>query len=201
MDLRGLRAAGGDILAATSANARYQIRRSDRHYAGAGRLDLARAATASERLSWLDELITLHEATWRRRGQPGAFATSFLRRFHGALTERAMARDELDLLRITGPGGAVGLLYNVRHRQRVYAYQSGFADPAGSPHAKPGLTCHARAIAHAVERDDVAYDFLAGDQRYKRSLSSGAIELVWAELARPYSAAALGARLRRWVAA
>jgi CelD/BcsL family acetyltransferase involved in cellulose biosynthesis len=198
MDLQALRAAGGDVLAAISANARYQIRRSDRHYAGTGGLELARADTAEQRLAWLGELIDLHQATWRRRGQPGAFATDFLRRFHDSLTERAMARNELDLLRVTGPLGTVGLLYNVHHRRRVYAYQSGLADPAGSAHAKPGLTCHARAIAHALARDDVTYDFLAGDQRYKRSLANGAVDLVWAELARRHSLPALAARLRRW---
>lgn len=199
LDLRALRAAGGDILATFSANARYQVRRSDRHYAGEGRLDLARAGTAQQREAWLEELMQLHGATWQRRGKPGAFATDFLRRFHLALTERAMARDELDLMRITGPAGTVGLLYNVRHTDRVYAYQSGLADPGRSSHARPGLTCHVQAIGHALQRGDVAYDFLAGDQRYKRSLADGSVELVWAELVRPYSLAAVTAKLRAWV--
>lgn len=198
LDLVALRAAGGDVLAALSANARYQIRRSDRHYAGAGRLACARASPA-ERQDWLAELATLHAATWRRRGQAGAFATAFLRRFHEALTERALARDELDLLRITGPGGLVGLLYNFRHGGRVYAYQSGLADPAGGAHARPGLTCHLQAIGLAMARGDLAYDFLAGDQRYKRSLADRSLDLLWTEHARPLSAAAAVARLRHWL--
>jgi CelD/BcsL family acetyltransferase involved in cellulose biosynthesis len=197
LDLDALRARGGDLLAGLSANARYQIRRSDRLYAGEGRLAMARAATEAERAAWMEELTALHEATWRRRGQPGAFATPYLRRFHAELTARALARGELDLLRVTGPAGVVGLLYNLRHGGRVLAYQSGFADPAGQAHARPGLTCHVLAIGMALARGDRLYDFLAGDQRYKRSLADRSLDLAWVELARPWSAAAFAAGLRR----
>lgn len=196
-DLVALRAAGGDPLTGLSANARHQIRRSNRLFAADGRLDIARARTEAERDAWLAELMDLHEATWRGRGEPGAFATDFLRRFHAELTARALARDELDLLRVSGPRGVVGLLYNVHYRRRVLAYQSGLSAPR-SPHAKPGLTCHLLAIAMAAERGDLAYDFLAGDQRYKRTLADGGTDLAWAELARPASPDAALARLRAW---
>lgn len=197
LDLEVLRDGGGEVLAALSANTRYQIRRSNRLYEAGGRLALA-AAEAATLGSWFDELTALHDASWARRGQPGAFATPFLRRFHQALMRRALARGELDLLRVTGGAGLVGLLYNFRHRGRVLAYQSGLADPAGQAHARPGLTCHALAIAQALARGDQAYDFLAGGQRYKLSLADGRQTLLWTELARPWSPAALAARLRRW---
>lgn len=199
LDLGGLRTAGGDPLGRISANARYQIRRSNRLYAGEGQLDLARATTEAERAAWMEELTTLHDTTWRQRGEPGAFATPFLRRFHAELTARALARDELDLLRITAPRGTVGLLYNLRRDNRVYAYQSGLSDPAWHPHARPGLTCHAMAIRMALGRGDAAYDFLAGDQRYKRSLADRSVDLAWAELVPPWSAVGIAVRLRRWV--
>jgi CelD/BcsL family acetyltransferase involved in cellulose biosynthesis len=110
--------------------------------------------------------------------------------------ERAMARGELDLLRVTGGTGTVGLLYNFRFHGWVYAYQSGL-DSSGDqqPHAKPGLTCHTLAISRALDRGDRAYDLLAGDQRYKLSLADERVTLLWAELARPRSPAALAVRL------
>jgi CelD/BcsL family acetyltransferase involved in cellulose biosynthesis len=111
--------------------------------------------------------------------------------------QAALASGELDLLRITSPRGVVGLLYNLRYRGVVYAYQSALSDPSGQPHAKPGLTCHTLAIRRALGQCHITYDFLAGDQRYKRSLSDGAATLSWAELARPWSLRALLARLRR----
>lgn len=198
LDLDALRAAGGDYLATLSSNTRYQIRRSNRFYAGNARLAMAQAGRPEDLDVLFEEIVALHDATWQRRSIPGAFATSFLQRFHRELMGRALARGELDLLRVTGEAGTVGMLYNFRHRARVYAYQSGFADTAGQPHAKPGLTCHAFAIDHALARGDQVYDFLAGDQRYKASLTQLAVPLAWAELARPWSPSGLAARLNRW---
>jgi CelD/BcsL family acetyltransferase involved in cellulose biosynthesis len=196
LDLDALRAAGGDLLASLSPNARQQIRRSDRLFAGQGRLDLTMATAPGTVEAWFPEIVALHEATWRRRGQAGAFATPFLLRFHRTLMDRALADGCLDLLRVTGPEGVVGLLYNIRHRGVVYAYQSALADPAGRSQARPGLTCHAQAIRMALSRGDRAYDFLAGPQRYKLRFANRSATLAWVELARPWSVRAGVARLR-----
>jgi CelD/BcsL family acetyltransferase involved in cellulose biosynthesis len=195
LDLEALRAAGGDYLGRLSANTRYQIRRSDRFYGGAGGLTLTRLEDPAMLDAWFGDLVALHDKTWQRRGKAGAFDTPFLQRFHLHLMARALMRGELDLLHIQGAAGTVGLLYNFHHGGRAYAYQSGLDDPAGRPHAKPGLTCHALAIAAALARGDVIYDFMAGSQRYKASLADRAVPLVWVELARPLSAAAFLARL------
>ncbi|HEV7268354.1 MAG TPA: GNAT family N-acetyltransferase [Falsiroseomonas sp.] len=196
LDLDALRAAGGDYLAGRSANARYQIRRSNRLYEASGPLALARAETRAVREAWLEELVALHDASWQRRGQPGAFATPYLLRFHRCLMARAMERGELDLLRITAGPRLIGLLYNVRSGRRVHAYQTGLADTADEPHARPGLTCHCLAIGMALDRGDAAYDLLAGDQRYKLSLADREAQLWWVELAPAGSMAALIGRLR-----
>lgn len=198
VDLELLRAAGGDPLAALGRSTRYQIRRSNRLYAGNEALHLAATLEPATLDAWFEELVALHQASWTRRGQPGAFATAFLRRFHHALMTRALARGELDLLRVSGSEGTVGLLYNFRYRGQVLAYQSGLADPAGHPHARPGLTCHALAIAHALARGDRVYDFLAGAQRYKLSFANRHHTLLWAEMARSWSPVALAARCWRW---
>lgn len=196
LDLDALRAAGGDYLASLGAGTRQQIRRSGRFYAAGGALHLARCDDPATLDAWFPDLVALHGATWARRGQVGAFATPFLERFHRTFMERALARGQLDLLRVLGGWGVVGFLYNLRANGCVHAYQSALADPTGQPHAKPGLTCHALAVADALARGDHTYDFLAGDQRYKRSLANREATLVWAELARPGSPAALAARLR-----
>jgi CelD/BcsL family acetyltransferase involved in cellulose biosynthesis len=196
LDLAPLRVAGTDILTQVSANARQQIRRAMRHYGGEDALVIS-AAGPAEIGPWLQEAIKLNDATWRRRGQPGAFATDYLRRFHSRLMERALARGELDLLRIASPRGVVGILYNLRFRGVAYAYQSALCDPTGHPHAKPGLVCHTLAIRRSVAMNDTVYDFLAGDQRYKRSFADGDETLCWAELASPWSVPALMARFRQ----
>ena len=138
VDLAGLRKTGGGFLDGLSANTRYQLRRSDRAYAALGTLAVQRAATAAEAHGWLDELATLHQASWTARGFPGAFARPFFARFHHALIERGMPRGEIDLLRVTAGAQVVGLLYNFRYRGRSLSYQGGFDYAGAGRHQKPG---------------------------------------------------------------
>lgn len=198
VDLAALRAAGGDWLASLSANTRYQLRRSAKHYGGPqGGPRLIRAATEAEALEGLAALSALHAARWRARGQPGAFATPWLRRFHQTLIGRGLGRGEVELLRaVAGDGRTIGYLYNFRLGGRVSAYQSGLELAGAGPQGKPGLTCHQLAIERALAAGDAVYDLLAGASRYKRSLANAETALEWVELVRPWSLAGLAVRLR-----
>ena len=179
VDLAALRDAGRPYLAALSSNARYQLRRSDRRY---GDLALHRAATRDEALDFLKQLAELHQATWRQRGRPGAFADPHFTRFHQTLIERGFERREVDLLRVASGTRTVGFLYNFEWRGCALAYQSGFDYPQAEQHQKPGLTCHHQAIEEAFTRGLDRYDFLAGEDRYKRSLATSSATLHWLQL-------------------
>lgn len=182
VDLDVVRQAGGDPLVLVSANTRYQVRRSLRRQAENGSVSLERAGTEAEALVWLDNLIELHTRRWQSRGRPGAFANPFVQRFHRALVARAMTRDEVDLLRFSGGSSVFGYLYNFRLRGLVATYQSGF-DPANADgQRKPGIVAHVLAIRRAAALGEQTYDFLAGADRYKRSLATGSRPLVWAEV-------------------
>ncbi|HEY8609794.1 MAG TPA: GNAT family N-acetyltransferase [Roseomonas sp.] len=191
VDLEAVRATGGDYLAALSANARQQLRRSARRHVARGDLSLERAGSVAEALDWLDAMIALHGAAWRARGRPGAFANPFMPRFHRALITGAFPRGEVDMLRASAGGRPFGYLYNFRLGGRIFAYQSGFDYALADAQTKPGLTCHHLAIERALAAGDRSYDFLAGDDRYKRSLANATATLAWAEIARHGSAAAL----------
>lgn len=190
---------GRPFVAGLSANSRYQLRRSDRAYAAAGPIRVERAKTLAEAEVFLDALATLHQATWTARGKPGAFANPFFRSFHRALLARALPRGEADLLRITAGETVVGYLYNFRHRGRALAYQSGFDYAAAGPGQKPGFTCHHAAIEFFRAEGATAYDFLAGGDRYKTSLSNATSELNWLEVAPRFSLRGLAYRaLAAW---
>lgn len=188
---------GGDPLAHLSANARGQVRRSLRRFAELGEVVLARAANETEALVWLDALIALHQRSWQARGRPGAFADPFMRRFHHALVVRALPYGEVDLLRLSAGDTVLGYLYNLRRDGHVCAYQSGFDPAAADSHRKPGLVAHLLAIGRAAGEGARLYDFLAGEDRYKRTLATGSRELVWTELVRPFSPLAFAGWLRR----
>lgn len=174
-----LEKSGPDWMAAISANTRQQLRRSARAYAGQGRLRIERAGTMEQAHAFLDALAFLHQRIWEKRRERGAFAEPFFRRFHRELIARGMDRDEIDLLRISAGDRVIGYLYNFRHRGRVLAYQSGFDYDVATGAQKPGMTCHQMAIDMYAAAGVRAYDFLAGDHRYKRSLANGQATLHW----------------------
>ena len=192
VDLR----APGSFLDGLSRNTRYQLRRSARHYEARGRLRVHRAGTAEEALAYLDALRVLHQAAWRARGQPGVLGCEQALSFHRALVARGVDRGEVDLLRVTAGEAVLGYLYNFRHRGRVLSYQSGFDYAGAGPHQKPGLTCHHLAIEMYRAQGAAVYDFLAGPDRYKLSLSGPGATLHWVDLMPRRSVLGLAARVR-----
>jgi len=184
-----------------SANTRQQLRRSVRDYTKIGGIAIERAETLSRALEFLDDLAELHQASWMARGKTGAFANPFFGRFHRALIGRGMDLGEIDLLRVTAGSRTIGFLYNFRYRGHSLAYQSGFDYAGAGPHGKPGLTCHHEAIRYAAGQSLTRYDFLAGDDRYKRSLSDRAETLHWIEVGSRWSPRFLARLARDFVAA
>jgi CelD/BcsL family acetyltransferase involved in cellulose biosynthesis len=181
VDLADLRGSGTDYLAGRSANTRQQIRRSDRFYERKGPIALECAGSVESARAMLDEMAGLHQASWVARGQPGSFARRFFRRFHHALIAEAVPRGEIALLRVSCGDTTIGILYSFTYMDRVSAYQSGFVYRDEDRAAKPGLTCHHAAIQYALTQGMDIYDFLAGDDRYKRSLADRAHRQIWAE--------------------
>jgi CelD/BcsL family acetyltransferase involved in cellulose biosynthesis len=176
-------------LASLSRNTRQQLRRSERSYAQSGPVQVQRARDAAEGLDYLDALAALHQAWWIARGKPGAFANPAFRDFQRALVTDGVPLGLVELLRVTAGKRSIGYLYNLRHGDRVCAYQSGFDYAGAAPHEKPGLTCHHAAIELARAEGVRVYDFLAGGDRYKISLSNRSGQLSWLQAA---PAASLG---------
>lgn len=191
--LDDLRSSGTDYLDALSSNTRWQIRRSKRLYEEMyGVPSVTIAGTSAEALDFFDDLVALHEARWRARGETGAWGDPDVVRFHRALLAGACfgnepARLGIELARISFGSTAVGYLYNLRFRQRVSQYQSGhhYED---DPRLKPGLVCHAMAVERCLERGDLEYDFMGGTPhalRHKTSLATDAHRRFWVELQAP----------------
>ena len=195
VDLATLRRADEDYLAARSANTRQQIRRSDRFYAAGGGITIKRAETPAAAHAMLDAMADLHQASWVARGQPGSFATPFFARFHHALIDTAFRDEQIMLMAVCGAGTVIGILYNFSFRGRVLAYQSGLDHVAAGVQGKSGLTCHHAAIRDALTRGFDSYEFLAGDDRYKRSLADGSKQQYWVEAGPVWSPRLLSRRM------
>lgn len=192
VDLAKVRAAAGGYLSLLGSSTRAQIRRSERGY---GELFLEEARTREEALDLFAELVELHQRHWNGRALPGAFADPWFLEFHRRLVSERLAHGEIQLLRVRSAKATVGCLYNFVWRGRVLFYQSGLADEADA-RLKPGYVCHALAVEHNAQQGRDVYDFLAGEARYKQSLATGQVALIWARVQRPLARFALERRLR-----
>jgi CelD/BcsL family acetyltransferase involved in cellulose biosynthesis len=183
IDLDLLSSSGGELHPMLSANARQQLRRSLRHFESYGPLQLSAAATTAEALAFFAELKVLHCASWERRGKTHSFSGEFFEPFHRLLIERSFAAGGTHLLRASAGSRVIGYLYNFRYGDRIYAYQSGFAD--SDRRERPGIVTHAMAIRHAFQSGARVYDFMAGRNRLKESFSTRCEPMLWQVFQQP----------------
>jgi CelD/BcsL family acetyltransferase involved in cellulose biosynthesis len=167
--------------AVLSRNARQQLANSFRAYEAFGALTVDEAATPGQALQYFEDLKTLHSRSWTRRGRAHAFRHPYFEAFHRALI--ASAHGAVQMLKISAGANVVGYLYNFRHNGKIYAYQSGFADEDSD--LRPGYVCHALAMERSAREGMVEYDFLAGDNRLKRSFAKAEYAMGWHKFARP----------------
>ncbi|MGB8275460.1 MAG: GNAT family N-acetyltransferase [Alphaproteobacteria bacterium] len=184
VDLAAIRTSQRDYLDTRSGNTRYQIRRAMRRYEQVGPLAATAASTADEALAYFEELGRLHQAYWTGRGRPGSFSNPHFVRFHRALIAGCFGGGQIQLLRLSAGTQPFGYLYNLVNNGRVHNYQSGLVYDADGK-MKPGIVSHYLAIDYNLRRGASVYDFLAGEDQYKRSLMTDASALVWLVLQRP----------------
>jgi hypothetical protein len=173
-----------DYLALLSANTRSQVRRCYKLYGARGPLQTEIAADAASALDIFGEMVELHQRWWQRRGQKGAFASSYFTGFHRSLIERRFAAGEIQLIRVRCADETVGCLYNFVWNGTVSFYQSGFRMEDDN-RLKPGFICHTEAVRHSAERGHAIYDFMASFDEYKTRMATHQRDLVWARVQKP----------------
>ena len=172
------RAAGG-VLQLISANRRSRIRRAMRDYRELGPLSVETAGSLGRAREFLAALARDHQASWTERGQPGAFAGRGFAEFHDAVLAENFDRGGVQLCRVTAGDVVVGHAYNLVHDGRVMNYQTGFDYGLLDGKGSPGFVSHALIVAHNAELGHHAYDFLAGNEPYKRSLGTESNPMTW----------------------
>ena len=173
-----------NYLGVLSQKPRYHIRRSLRQYALLGPLNLRAAQTEQEAHAIMAELQTLHSAYWASKGRAGAFLNPYVVSFHQQLIATAFARGEVQLLRLSAGDKVISCMYNFVYRGKIYHYQSGINYTLFDGQDSPGLVSHAMAVSLNAAAGHRVYDFMAGDQQYKRSLCTDTGELHWLVLQR-----------------
>ncbi len=184
VDLEKIRHAGGDYLSLLSSNTRSQIRRSFRILEEVGSVELEVPASLVHAFQIYREMVDLHQATWEAREEVGVFSSQLFCRFHERLIRNRFDKGEIQLLRIHAGGKTIGCLYSFLWQGRVYFYQCGFNYSFGKK-VQPGLVSHVMAVQYNAGQGHDVYDFLAGHDRYKRSLATDYNKMAWGRIQRP----------------
>ena len=119
-----------------------------------------------EMRSAVDFFFEAHKKRWSKRGLPGAFMGNRIRDFHREWAELAAQKGWLWMSLLELDGQSVGAIYAMRLGPTCYFYQSGF-DPSQSS-ISPGTLLVAHTIQRAIEEGLTHFDFLRGDEPYKR---------------------------------
>jgi len=178
VDLKAIRAAGGDYLASISSNTRYQIRRALRIYEGRGPLTLQPALSVAEALAFFDAMGELHERAWRQKSEGGAWRFPFLLAFHRRLIAASFPDGGIEIVRIACGEAPIGYIHCLVRDGWFGSYLSGFAYEADNK-VKPGLVSFYLYIEEKLKSSGDIFDFLAGDHRYKTSLGEPGPNMYW----------------------
>ncbi|MEL6380275.1 MAG: GNAT family N-acetyltransferase [Pseudomonadota bacterium] len=197
VDLNGLRGAGipdaPGFLSILSRNTRTQIRRAMRLYEEAGTLSLERADTVEKAKNWFDALSHWHTDKWAVMQASSGLSSTNQQAFHQSLIEKGIASGHIDLLRICVGESPIGYLYNFVESGTASFYAGGFKREVDN-RLKPGLACQVLTTAHYLQGGFSVYDFMGGDDRYKKSLGTPGQTIVTVHL----QGAHLGLTLERW---
>lgn len=142
----------------------YCQRRLQKEHGGAARFDFVQSA--AELPGALQGLFDLHRDVREAHGESGAFVDERLRAFHVRVATQFLRRGWLRLYRLRIDDNAVAWLYCCRYNNTLSYYQSGY-DQAWKRYS-PGSLMIAHAIRSAIEEGATEFDFLRGEEPYKR---------------------------------
>jgi CelD/BcsL family acetyltransferase involved in cellulose biosynthesis len=138
------------------------------------RRDIQRQDRLGARIEWSTQetvetdlhcFLALHRRRWRAKGLPGAFVGRRARTFFDAC-QRLQRSGNLWLATLFYHERVAGSLVAFRTPKTVWFYQCGF-DPVENSHS-PGTALIAAATRRAILEGVHAFDFLRGDEAYKR---------------------------------
>jgi CelD/BcsL family acetyltransferase involved in cellulose biosynthesis len=114
----------------------------------------------------LESLFTLHTAFWRQRGLPGMLGSERKRKFYRVLAKRLVERDQFRLygMRLNGELQAVDMCFVFKNR--MYGYLCGRNPDLVEYGIGKALVAH--VIKDAIDLGLSEFDFLRGDEQYKR---------------------------------
>lgn len=178
VDLKSLRDKNDSLNSIISKGAMTQIKKSIKLYEEKfGKIRYEVADNTTKAHNWFVELGKLNQKRFNKKGQKGVWDYPKLLQMQRALLDRYFSKGCTEVVRVCAGNKVVGYLYNFIFRDRIYFYMGGFVFEDDNKF-KPGLMTHYYAILHHLENGRECYDFMAGNQSYKRRLGGDAPKML-----------------------
>jgi len=162
-----------DYLSQRSKNTRQQFNRSLKHLSLQGKVQFSIVKDASEQVSLLETAKYWHEEKWHNSPTPSGFSNKEFMAFHNSMISSEHPSANTFMAKLTLNNNVVGCLYCLTHEKKIYFYLS-CLKPIPDNKIKLGLMMHIFMIEWIISSNVhyTEYDFLAGEARYKSSLTS-----------------------------
>lgn len=144
---------------------RHELRRKLRNFEAAGAVSFSSVTAAGDLSAGMDGLFRLMRVS---RGDKDEFLTPAMEAFFRDLANHFGALGLARLSTLALDSSPVAMTLAFEDASTVYLYNSGY-DPAFS-HLAVGLVSKAYAIGDAIARGKLRFDFLRGEEEYKRRL-------------------------------
>ena len=148
-----------------------------------------RCESVAEIQSGFETLVALHQKNWKAKGKEGKFTATSRLDFYRKMALLAGAAGNLDLciLELDGVPAAARLAFRSNGtRHAVFAAM----DPAFRRYGVGGVA-EALSIKDSIDRGDRFYDFLAGDENYKKEMGAELASYTNLAIARPRTRVAI----------
>jgi CelD/BcsL family acetyltransferase involved in cellulose biosynthesis len=183
VDLDQIRASGKTYVEFLGKKVRYAIRKARLDYGNAlGEPQITRARTREEAGHFLTDLARLHQLRWAHKGKNGAFSSPTFLAFHRQLLAEHFDEGHLDLFKIQCAATVIGFIYAFRYRDIAWFYQCGFDYDALPRSNQPGYLALPLVISYYLSSGAKTFEFLHGDDPYKRRLSTSQRTILWIEI-------------------
>ncbi|MGB9678837.1 MAG: GNAT family N-acetyltransferase [Thermoanaerobacteraceae bacterium] len=115
----------------------------------------------------MDKLIELHQARWKKKHMPGVFYSNKVRKFHKKVAKDMLLNRRLSLFELKDKDKVVSSLLSYHVNKKRYYYISGY--DLDYDKRSVGTIMVGLAIKKSIEEGDEIFDFLRGDEDYKKN--------------------------------
>ena len=160
-----------DYLNTLSRNTRSQIKRTRKLLEKDGEIQLTEAHSTDQKNSFLKQMSEIHKQRWNDSTYGSGFSNNHFNDFHQRLINDDPEQNVTKILELKLDNKILGFIYLLVQEDKWLFYLSAL-NYHPDKRVKVGLLFHSIVIQKAIDEGINNYDFLAGEARYKQSMSN-----------------------------